>query len=689
MKTCPICGFEGDGALCPNDGALLLTEADLAEPAATQIGHAPEGLEATRAESPMPVELAGHPLHDEIDQMEATRAEASVPAELAGTGDEEEEDSTQAPGPTPDREHPDVVQVDHEAMRGKDFGQWAEPKVKKKPRKDPMIGRTVAGRYEIIGLLGKGGMGAVYKARQPAVQRMIALKVLLQEFTNNETVIRRFHQEALAASRLTHPNTIKVYDFGQTEDGILYIAMEYLRGQSLAQAQGRGQPMPPKRVIHIMRQVCKSLAEAHKNGIIHRDLKPDNIFLEDIQGERDYVKVLDFGVAKLKEFEGKEGTLTQAGMIFGTPKYMSPEQARSGKLDARSDVYALGVILYECLVGRAPFVGENPLSILIAHVNERPPPFKAINPAVSIPPALEAVVFKALAKRREERQAGVDELSIELDAIDQLLDGASYESVAARLPGVLPGADGSPSLVGPAIVPAGSDDTQGPVGSSGNTVRLDAEGNPLGAIVALEETPPEPVAAPGGFPWWTLAAAVPVLGLGVWFFMHGPAEGPRDAGAPVSVARLDVDGGGAPPPQVDRGVAPPTGPTAPPTTTPESVASAAPATVPGREFLLRSDPDKARVLDFKTGEEVGQTYMRVTISEPTTYIFRKTGYLDKRVLLSPEDADTQKKIVLEPKPEAVRPAAPETKVVVVRPPPVSPGTKPPAAPRTDTPIELQ
>ena len=671
MKTCPICGHEGDEALCPNEGARLLTDEELGELSATHMSD--EGGATQMGE--MPSELG-----EDADAAGSGADDASA---------DDDPDSTQSPpSDLPDRAHPQVAQaVDHESMKGADFGNWAEPKVKKKPKKDPMIGRTVAGRYEIIGLLGKGGMGAVYKARQPAVQRMIALKVLLQEFANNETVIKRFHQEALAASRLTHPNTIKVYDFGQTDDGILYIAMEYLRGQSLAQAQGRGQPMPPKRVIHIMRQVCKSLAEAHKAGIIHRDLKPDNIFLEDIQGERDYVKVLDFGVAKLKEFEGKEGTLTQAGMIFGTPKYMSPEQARSGNLDPRSDVYALGVILYECLVGRAPFVAENPLSILIAHVNERPPPFKAINPDISVPPALEAVVFKALSKHREDRQAGVEELQLELDAVDELLAGASYDSVAARLPGILPGADGSPSLVGPAIVPAGSDDTQQPLGVRGNTVQLDAQGNPLGPVVVLDEPTPEVLPTPAGFPWWTLAIALPVLGLGIWFFMQGPSD-PKPGAAPPSVAQLGAPDASAPPSGTPPSGAPPSG--APPTAAPPSAASEAPATaVAGKEFMLRSDPENARVFDFTTGEQVGTTYMRVTINKPVTYIFKKTGYLDKRVTLSPDDAETQKKIVLDPKPEAVQPKAPETRTVVVKSPPSAAPPTRPAAPKSEVPIELQ
>lgn len=613
----------------------------------------------------------------------STQAQSVVSTQAQSAISTQAQGAAQAPG----RRHPTAAQqaISHEKMRGKDYGKWAEPKARKK-KKDPMIGRTIAGRYEVVGLLGKGGMGAVYKAHQPAVQRMIALKVLLQEFAENETVIRRFHQEALAASRLEHPNTIRVYDFGQTEDGILFIAMEYLRGQSLAQAQARGPVMSSKRVIYIMRQVCKSLAEAHKAGIIHRDLKPDNIFLVDIEGERDFAKVLDFGVAKLKEFEGNEGTLTQAGMIFGTPKYMSPEQARSGDLDARSDVYALGVMLYEMITGRAPFVGENPLSILIAHVNEAPPAFLDVNPNVDVPPAFEAVVFKALAKNRDQRHANVEELLGELDAVDKLLDGASYESVAAALPGFLPGAHGNPSMVGPAILPQGSDETQGGVGQhSGDTVRLDGEGNPLavafGAAPFVLDAPDERERSKGAL--WTSLFALPILGVGIWFFTQNATQSASDAGAVASNIAS------ATPVALPSDTAPGTQPAA---VTSEASASAppsdavasAPSAANAVTFKIITRPKNVQIKDLETNKVVGTTPALVDVSRKSTFILTKTNYYAMRIELDPGKKLSDKPFRLKPKPvsEPLKPVAPVTRAVVVRKTPPPPVRVKVAAPKT-------
>ncbi|MBM4319070.1 MAG: PEGA domain-containing protein, partial [Deltaproteobacteria bacterium] len=283
---------------------------------------------------------------------------------------------------------------------------------------DPLIGSVMEGRYEILGRIGAGGMGVVYKARQTTMDRIVAVKVLLRSLASNDSNVRRFQLEARAASRLNHPNTITIHDFGQTKDGTLYIAMEFLDGESLDRVLALEKRLDPVRVVRIMVQVCRSLAEAHAAGIIHRDLKPDNIFLNRINSEPDFVKVLDFGVAKLKDpgtIGDGSGTLTQAGMIFGTPKYMSPEQAQSLELDPRSDIYSLGIIIYELLCGRPPFTGEAPLSILIKHVHEPPPPPSRFTPPGTIPPALEAVVVKALQKDRNLRQASATALRLELE----------------------------------------------------------------------------------------------------------------------------------------------------------------------------------------------------------------------------------------------------------------------------------
>ncbi len=621
MKTCPRCGFTGEISHCPNDGEVLLAPDDLARRQAADPTMAPEPI--ARAHPAVPVAVA------------PTLADLSNPDVIASAGVSTSDPTAMGlPEGPPDADHPGPPV--EEVLRDENFGKWAEPEVKKKAG-DPMIGRMLSGRYEIISLLGQGGMGAVYKARQPAVKRMIALKVLLKEFAENDTVVKRFHQEALAASRLTHPNTIKVFDFGQTEDGILYMAMELLRGESLAHALSRGGPMAPKRVVHIMRQCCKSLSEAHKAGIIHRDLKPDNIFLVEIEGERDFAKVLDFGVAKLKEYEGKEGTLTQAGMIFGTPKYMSPEQARSGNLDARSDVYALGVIMYEMLMGKPPFTADNPLSILISHVNEQPRRFAQFNPGLQIPTAIEAVVFKALAKDREQRHPSVDHMLAELDAVDELLMGTPYETLAGRLPALLPGAEGDPSLVGPAFVPAGQSGTapSAPL-EKGGTIRLGEDGQPIlgdqspttsmpvGEIMATSELEaPRKKSGLGLVLGIGLAVAGAAAAAVVALKPAPPAPDPL----PDAPASSGLTAGAA-------GL-PTTAPSAAPTAAPSALASAGQGDANLKACLIVSEPAGAKVFDASAPDvQVGVTKangLTVRIGATTKYLVRQTGYRDGEV----------------------------------------------------------
>ncbi|MCA9522007.1 MAG: serine/threonine protein kinase [Myxococcales bacterium] len=308
-----------------------------------------------------------------------------------------------------------------------------ESRERAKVSRDPLIGRVIANRFTITSKIGAGGMGAVYKARQKGMDRHVAIKVLLKEFASNETVVKRFHLEALAVSKLNHPNTISIYDFGQTDDGILYIAMEFLEGMSLENAIRSEHQLAVKRSLHILKQVCLSLTEAHAQGIVHRDLKPDNIFLVKVGNDSSFAKVLDFGVAKLKQADQNQGTLTQAGVIFGTPKYMSPEQSRSLDLDPRSDVYSLGVILYEMLTGMPPFDAENPLAILIQHVQTPPPPFGQVRPDLLIPQEVEMIVRKALSKKANDRQQSCEELIKEIEDVEYLLKNRpEFEIVLTR-----------------------------------------------------------------------------------------------------------------------------------------------------------------------------------------------------------------------------------------------------------------
>lgn len=217
---------------------------------------------------------------------------------------------------------------------------------------DDYIGKTIGTKYRVEQLIGEGGMGRVYKATQLALDKPVVLKVLRQALLSDERTVARFQREAKAASRLNHPNSISVLDYGRAEDGALYIAMEYVQGKDLHHILSREWPLPEARVIRIMAQVLSALADAHSASVIHRDLKPENIMVEQRRGETDFVKVLDFGIAKIVDSTGDEGpALTRAGFVCGTPEYMSPEQARGAQLDHRSDLYAVGVILYQLTSG--------------------------------------------------------------------------------------------------------------------------------------------------------------------------------------------------------------------------------------------------------------------------------------------------------------------------------------------------
>ncbi|HEY6006581.1 MAG TPA: serine/threonine-protein kinase, partial [Anaeromyxobacter sp.] len=275
---------------------------------------------------------------------------------------------------------------------------------------DPLIGQTVAQKYFIHQLLGHGGMGDVYKATHLTLDRPVVLKLLKKLFHSDPSLVQRFHREARAASRLNHPNSITIIDFGQTDDGTLFMAMEYLSGRSLERVVAEEHPLAESRVIHIVAQILAALGEAHALGIIHRDLKPANVMIEPRRDEPDFVKVLDFGIAKLNEPGSGGQGLTQAGIVCGTPGYMSPEQVRGEELDPRSDIYAVGVILYEMLTGVLPFESDTPMGLVTKHLVEDPPPLAVRRPGTLVSPELEAVIMKALARDREQRFASSDEM---------------------------------------------------------------------------------------------------------------------------------------------------------------------------------------------------------------------------------------------------------------------------------------
>jgi eukaryotic-like serine/threonine-protein kinase len=283
---------------------------------------------------------------------------------------------------------------------------------------DSYLGKSIAGQFTVVSRIGSGGMGAVYKAEQPDMHRYVAVKILHSKYATRADIVSRFRREARAMSHLTHPNTARVFVCGELEDGACYFVMEYLEGRNLAQLVRTEGPMQPERAVNIIAQVCGALEEAHRAGIVHRDLKPENIFLTNHGGLVDFPKVLDFGLAKVTEREMRPGSLilTQEGMVFGTPEFMSPEQARGETLDPRSDIYSLAVILYELLTGQLPFAAKQAFEFVRLHATAPPiPPSKRV-PGISVPQLLEDAIMRALSKDPRDRFGSAAELGAALTA---------------------------------------------------------------------------------------------------------------------------------------------------------------------------------------------------------------------------------------------------------------------------------
>src|SRR5215470_13505417 len=290
---------------------------------------------------------------------------------------------------------------------------------------DPLLGRIVNDRYRIVETIGQGGMGRVYKAMQSPLDRTVALKILAAGHDRDPNFYKRFFLEASVTAKLTHPNTITLYDYGRTEDGIFFIAMEYLDGRTLSQAMQQDGALAQERVIHVAQQICRSLREAHALGIVHRDLKPANVMLLRQPDDHEFVKVLDFGLVKFFQGENQEGEITNVGTFMGSPHYIAPEQARNQGPDQRCDIYSLGVLLYQMLTGKVPFTAPNPVDIILKHLHEAPVPPRQARPDLPIDPQLESIVLRCLAKERTERFQSMDDLLGALKVVRQQLAGSS------------------------------------------------------------------------------------------------------------------------------------------------------------------------------------------------------------------------------------------------------------------------
>ena len=294
-----------------------------------------------------------------------------------------------------------------------------------------LTGRVIAGRFRIVEHLGSGGMGTVYKAEHITLPRIFAIKILRDELSRDEGFIERFRREAIAASRVEHPNVIYITDFGKTDEGEVYLIMEYLQGVGLDQVLAQQGRLAPNRAVNILAQVADALDVAHSVNVVHRDLKPENIQLTEERGRKDFVKLLDFGIAKVRTPEFDGAPLTIQGEVFGTAEYMSPEQATGKQVDGRSDLYAVGCLAHELLTGEPPFLGSA-VAILRDHVYTKPKTPSALHPDLPILPAMDALVLRCLAKDPRKRYQRGAELRQDLMRVRALMFSQSGRSTQKR-----------------------------------------------------------------------------------------------------------------------------------------------------------------------------------------------------------------------------------------------------------------
>lgn len=509
---------------------------------------------------------------------------------------------------------------------------------------DPRIGQVLVGRYRLDRLVGKGGMGRVYRATQFPLNRPVAVKILNPEFQKKDPqFVRRFFLEAASAARLSHPNTITVFDYGEAESGELFIAMELLLGRPLSRLISAGGPFTGERTVHVAMQICRALREAHNKGIIHRDLKPGNILLLEEGDDGDFVKVLDFGLVKLFNADGGEMEeddpltpdpgleLTKAGMFLGSPKYMSPEQIQGAPLDLRTDIYSLGVLMFNMIAGRPPFGGATSVEVIYKHVNQPVPTLASMGVASN--PEVEEVINRCLAKHRDDRFESMNALLGRLKDVQRLLTGVSTASETgididlAEFSGSSP----RPSIIGTGDLASG--DLPVPAMASSRPQTHSARATPSSSGVTLESAE-APFVDPGHLndtgggplldsgphasnklaglaPWIAGLAFVLMLGVAA-FVLTRPADSP-EAARPAEPALVDA------PPADD---------------------APAPAARPIVKVTFTSQPPGAGVFNAH-GLSLGRTPVTERLprsadgAEPVPFLFKLDGHAEvtKRVAL--------------------------------------------------------
>ncbi|ACY13003.1 serine/threonine-protein kinase [Haliangium ochraceum] len=527
------------------------------------------------------------------------------------------------------------------------------------------IGQVVDGRYRIVAKLGEGGMGEVYAAQHEHIEKKVALKLLRHEVLTHPEAVSRFRQEARSASSIGHENIIAIEDFGQLDDGRIYLCMELLEGSSLNDILEAQQP--PERLLNILIQTCHGLAAAHRKGIVHRDMKPENVFVTIAPDGAEIPKILDFGIAKVSG-DDRDNNLTRTGTIFGTPYYMSPEQALGQRVDQRADIYAMGVIMYECFTGSIPFGGDSFMAILTKHITAEPmmPSQRAMERGRTMPAGIEAIILRALKKDPDERYSSMDELVNELIAIHRNVVGpgmSSYMEAHVADPSAAFPALGAGSGAGARYTPMPSPEHgMTPAPYAGNA----SAGVPQAAAPAPTPFPPavvpganhesasssmpvmagssmsEPRSGGKGGLIAVVVIALVVLAGGAGFFLF--ANGRKVAGGGSEQA--DAGTGGAVAVVADAGTTPVVEPPDPPAAIDAGAALVDPPDTPPVAtpviVLLAAEPS-ATVFDAD-GIFIGKTPLnvRITPGKDSAFVLKRRGYHDAEVSL---DGSESKRVV--------------------------------------------